>query len=220
MPVLISMEQRSLPFIESKGCPAGFHKRASFITRKGHRVAPRCVKSTTVYAESRKNYTRRVLAKQVSRLKSMGKQATSKLRCPPGKIQRHGYVRRFGPSVLKRGYTVKRASGQYRIYPEKSSVYVKPSCVKDRGLPGTLSPGQGFGPMRKGELKKHGYVYEEPEHVRHEALNKAIKEFGPLGVFHKLDAIAKLSKRTAPKASRVFKEDLDWLISQHKLHAP
>ena len=210
----------SLPFDETKGCPAGFHKRASYTSKLGHRVPPRCVKSTTVYNESRKNYTHRVLAKQEARLKSVGKAATSKLRCPPGKIQRHGYVRRFGKSIIDKGYTVKRASGKpYRIYPEKSSVYVKPSCVKDRGLPGTLGPGQGFGPLRRGELKKHGYVFEEPEHVRHEALNKAIKEFGPLGVFHKLDAIAKLSKRTSPRASKVFKDDLKWLISQHKLVA-
>ena len=216
----MAMDAKSLPFNQSKGCPSGFHKRASYTTRKGYHAPARCVKSTTVYAESRKNYTRRVLNNQASRLRSMGRSHTSKLKCPPGKIQRHGYVRRFGKTVLNKGYTVKRASGQdYRIYPEKSSVYVKPSCVKDRGVPGTLAPGQGFGPMRRGELKKHGYVYEKPEHERREALNKAVKEFGRLGVFHKLDAIAKLSKRTAPKASKVFKEDLEWLISKHELKA-
>jgi Family of unknown function (DUF5771) len=214
----MALEAKSLPFNNSKGCPEGFHKRASYTSKNGHRVPPRCVKSTTVYNESRKNYTQRVLAKQESRLKSIGKSATAKLHCPPGKIERHGYVRRFGKSILNKGYTVKRTHGkEYRIYPEKSSVYVKPSCVKDRGLPGTVAPGQGFGPLRRGELKKHGYVFKEPEHERHEALNKAVKEFGPLGVFHKLDAIAKLAKRTAPEASKVFKEDLKWLMSKHKI---
>jgi len=151
----------------------------------------------------------------------MGKSATSKReKCPPGKIERRGYVRKFGSSILRKGYTVKRATGRhYRVYPERSSVYVKAGCVKDRGLPGKLGPGEGFGAMRKGELKKHGYVYSEAEHVRHEALNKAVKEFGALGVFHKLDAIAKLSKRTAPEASSIFKKDREWLTSHYKLKA-
>jgi len=150
----------------------------------------------------------------------LGKTATRKEKCPPGKIERRGYVRKFGSSVIRKGYTVKRASGkQYHVYPKNPSVYVKPGCVKDRGLPGKLIPGEGFGPMRKGELKKYGYVYLKPEHVRHEALNKAIKEFGAIGVYHKLDAITKLSKRTAPEASKVFKGDREWLIRHHKIRA-
>lgn len=221
MPALISKsDMMSLPFNERKGCPPNFHKRTAYTSKRGHRVPPRCVRSTTVYRETRKNFTRRTLAKQTERLKAIGKSATYKKACPPGKIERRGYVRKFGTSILRKGYTVKRVSGkQYRVYPERSSVYVKPGCVKDRGLPGKLGPGEGFGPMRKGELKKHGYIYSEPDHVRHEALNKAVKEFGALGVFHKLDAIAKLSKRTAPRASHVFKDDRAWLISHYKLKA-
>ena len=216
-----SIRRMTLPYDEEKGCPPKYHKRASFTSKSGHRVPPRCVRSTTVYKESRKNFTRRVLAKQEERLKTIGKSATRRLKCPQGKIERRGYVRKFAKDVLQKGYTVHRASGkQYRIYPEKSSVYVKASCVKDRGLPGKLGPGEGFGPMHKGELKKYGYVYLEPTHVRHEALNKAVKEFGALGVFHKLDAIAKLSKRTVPEASKVFKDDREWLTSHYKLKAP
>jgi hypothetical protein len=54
-------------------------------------------------------------------------------------------------------------------------------------------------------------VYREKDSVRRDALKKAVKEFGPLGVYHKLNAVAKLSKRTAPDASRVFKRDRDWI---------
>jgi len=117
---------------------------------------------------------------------------------------------------------VHRATGKdYRVYPKRSSVFVKPGCVLDRGLPGTIPPGskQSIGPLRKGELKKYGYVYLKSEHERHEALNKAVKEFGALGVYHKLDAIAKLSMRTAPEASKVFTEDRKWLQEHHKLKA-
>ena len=213
---------RSLPFDERKGCPPNYHKRASFTSKLGHRVPPRCIRSTTVYGESRRNFTRRVLAKQQARLRTIGKSATRKLVCPKGKIERHGYVRKFAPSILRNGYTVHRATGKdYRVYPKRSSVFVKPGCVLDRGLPGTIPPGseQSLGPLRKGELKKHGYVYLKPEHERHEALNKAVKEFGALGVYHKLDAIAKLSMRTAPEASRVFKLDRKWIQEHHQLKA-
>lgn len=214
---------RSLPFDERKGCPPNYHKRASYTSKLGHRVPPRCVRSTTVYRESRRNYTQRVLARQQGRLRTVAKTApaaTRKIVCPKGKIERHGYVRKFAPSILRNGYTVHRASGKdYRVYPKRSSVFVKPGCVIDRGLPGTIPPGseQSLGPLRKGELKKYGYVYLKPQHERHEALNKAIKEFGALGVYHKLDAIAKLSMRTAPEASKVFTEDRRWLRENYKL---
>ena len=211
----------SIPYDEKRGCPPRFHKRSSYTSRSGHRVPPRCVRSTTVYNETRKNYSRRMRSRQTERLRALGKTATRKEKCPPGKIERRGYVRKFASPLLKKGYTVKRGNGkQYRIYPKKTSVYVRPGCVKDRGLPGTLGPGEkGIGPLRKGELKKYGYVYLKPEHVRHEALNKAIKEFGALGVYRKLDAVAKLSKLTAPQASRIFKQDRDWITRHHSIKA-
>jgi hypothetical protein len=81
--------------------------------------------------------------------------------------------------------------------------------VKDKGLPGK-GP-QEIGPLRKGELAKHGYSYKKSDLDRHEALRKAAKEFGPLGVYRKLDAVAKLAVRAAPKASAVFKKDRDWV---------
>ena len=52
-----------------------------------------------------------------------------------------------------------------------------------------------------------------------DAIKDAIKEFGALGVFHKLDAIAKLSRRTVPEAAEAFRKDRDWLKSHYKLKA-
>ena len=63
----------SLPFNEQKGCPPGFHKRNSYTSKLGHRVPPRCVKAQTVYAESRKNFTKRIQHRQEARLKTLGK---------------------------------------------------------------------------------------------------------------------------------------------------
>ena len=208
----------SLPYDEKNGCPSGFHKRSSYTSKRGHRVPPRCVKAQTVYKESRKNYTRRILERQKSRLASMGKSRTAKIQCPPGKVVRHGYVRRFGKTVMRKGYTVKRAKGKdYHIYPERKSVFVKPACVKDKGAPGVKAPGEGIGPLRKGELKKHGYVFLKHREQRHAALRSAIKEFGALGVYHKLDAITKLSKHSNPTASKVFRDDRDWLKRHYEL---
>ena len=211
----------SVPFDEKKGCPPGFIKRKSYTSKLGHRVAPRCIRSTTGLAESRKNFVRRTLARQTARLRSARKSATRKnLKCPPGHIQRRGYVRKFATSVQRKGYTVRRKTGKvYRIYPEVESVYVKPGCVKDRGLPGKLAPGQGFGPLKKGDLKKYGYVYTKARDDRHEAIKKAVKEFGALGVYRRLDAVAKLSKRTVPEASKVFRADRDWIRSHYSLKA-
>jgi hypothetical protein len=65
--------------------------------------------------------------------------------------------------------------------------------------------------MKKGELSRYGYNAHKGEEDRHAALRKAIKVYGPLSVYHKLDAVAKLTKRTAPEAHRVFSTDRAWV---------
>jgi len=47
--------------------------------------------------------------------------------------------------------------------------------------------------------------------MRHEGLVKAIKAYGALETYRKLDAVAKLSKRAAPDASAIFAMDRDWV---------
>ena len=201
---------RSLPYNRNKGCPAGYHKRITYKTASGRKVPPRCVRATTIYAESSKEFKRGVTQKAARRLKSAGLK-TRNLRkvCPPGKILRKAYVRRFRTNVKERGYTVKRGNQHYRAYPKKSTTVVQAACVKDVGLPGK-GP-QEIAPLRKGELLKHGYSFRKNDLTRHEALRKAVKEYGALGVYRKLDAVAKLSTRAAPKASSIFKKDRDWV---------
>jgi hypothetical protein len=203
---------RSLPFNATRGCPSGYHKRMTYKSKSGRMVPPRCVRATTVYTNTSKEFKRGVTQKAARRLKSHGMtNATVNVRkaCPPGKILRKAYVRRFRTNVRDRGYTVKRGSQVYRAYPKKSSTIVQAACVKDVGLPGK-GP-QAIAPLRKGELKKHGYVYRKSDLERHEALRRAAKEFGVLGVYRKLDAVAKLSLRAAPKAAAIFKKDRDWV---------
>jgi hypothetical protein len=204
--------EKSLEYDYKKGCPAGYVKRSSYKTSTGTTVPARCIRSTSPYGESRKNFRTRTLRKANQRLSRAGitpYTANTRKVCPPGKILRKAYVRRYTTGIRKKGYTVRRGNKTYRAYPKSKSTIVKAACIEDRGLKGK-GP-QQIGPLRKGELLKHGYSYRKPADVRHAALRKAEKEFGALGIYRKLNAVAKLSKRTAPQASRVFKEDRDWI---------
>lgn len=132
-------------------------------------------------------------------------------RCPPGYLLRAPYKRKFTSSVKQSGYNVHRKNKTYRIYPKAGSVLVKASCIKDRGLPGK-GPRSGRGiTLKKGELSRYGYNAHKNEDERHAALRKAMKVYGPLSVYHKLDAVAKLTLRTAPEAHKVFKADREWV---------
>lgn len=203
----------SLPFNERRGCPLGYHKRSSYSSTRKHRVEPRCVRSTTVYRESSKEFKRRTLRKQKDRLrlyvpsiKTLARKA-----CPPGMIERKGYVRKYTSSVRKRGFTVERSGSKtYRVYPKDKSMHVAPSCVKNTGKPGKGVP-KSIGPLRKGELAKHGYSFRAGERARRQALRQAVDDFGALGVFRKLDAVAKLTKRTVPEAAAIYKRDRNWI---------
>lgn len=138
--------------------------------------------------------------------------------CPKGYILRRGYTRRFRPSVKATGFTVRRKGTVYTVRPKANTIRVPASCIKDRGLPGKgPKEGEGIGKLRKGELIKYGYQYRLSDSLRQAALKKAIKRFGALSVYRKLDAVAKLSLRTAPDASTVFARDRDWIRSNYQI---
>lgn len=185
-------------------CPRGYTRRKGFIRKNtGTRVKSTCIRSTSRYSTPANN-TRKRQAMRLSRV--MG----TKKSCPPGEIPRIGYVRRITSRVHREGYTKKTASGKtIKVYPKSKSVFVPATCVKDLGKPGKGFP--VFGPLRKGELKKHGYSYKLPESERQTALKKAIQEFGPLDTYRKLNAVAKLSSRSAPEASKTFSADRNWI---------
>ena len=128
-------------------------------------------------------------------------------------------MRKFASAVKQRRYTQVRSGKKIRVYPTSKKTYVKPACVKDRGLPGKIEPGTGIGPLRSGELLKHGYQYRLPADLRHAALKKAVKEYGSLSTFRKLNAVAKLGKRTMPDAAKVFAADRDWVRAHYSLKA-
>ena len=132
--------------------------------------------------------------------------------CPPGMILRKGYTRKYSTAVRQRGFSVKRKNDtRYHVVPKASEMYVESRCIKNVGLPGK-GPAL-FGPLKKGELAKHGYSFRRGESERRAALKKAVDEYGTLGVFRKLNAVEKLTKRASPAASAVFRKDRNWIRS-------
>ena len=144
-------------------------------------------------------------------------------KCRPGYTRRKGYVRKDGVRV--KGACVKstaKTHGYVRVVNKKNGtrklVRVKASCVKDMGKPGTLAPGAPtIGPLKKGELSRFGYSYKNPEQVRRRAIAVAIKQLGSLNLYRKLDAVAKLTTLTSPKASQIFASDRDWIRTHYVL---
>lgn len=201
--------------LKGNKCPQGYKRRKGY-TRKntGTHVKAVCIRSTTVYKQGPPNTRKR----QATRL---GRVTGNALRCPPGKITRKAYVRRITSKVRKEGYTRKtKSGGLVRVYPKDKSIFVPASCVDDTGKPGKLPQGAPvIGPLRKGELAKHGYSYKLPESARHSALRHAIQEYGALGTYRKLNAVAKLTSKTAPQTSAVFAKDRNWIRGRGTLKA-
>jgi hypothetical protein len=135
------------------------------------------------------------------RLKSFRKSRRGPTSCPKGKIVRDAYVRiRLGQRQ-----------------------YVPSSCIKDVGNPGKGIPSgaPGIGALRKGNLKKFGYseVTSMSVERRQKALAAAVKAYGSLAVWRKLNAIYIYTRHTAPASSRVFKADRDWVKGTYGIAA-
>ena len=173
-------------------------------------------RSTTVYKNTTKNLKKKEKERQTRRnklyipsIKSLARKA-----CPPGMIERKGYVRKYSTQVRERGFTVKRSGKIYKVHPTAKAAKVNSRCIKNVGSPGK-GVGKTIGPLRKNELRKYGYSYKDSEEKRHTALRRAIGVYGALGVFRKLDAVAKLSVSSAPQASSVFRRDGDWIEDKY-----
>ena len=115
--------------------------------------------------------------------------------CPKGKIEREGYTA-----------TRKNTGKQYKV----PSTCIKNLGAKGKGLPG----GGGIGKLKPGLLSSQGYfdVKEKSDLARHRALMKVIRSGEPpLGLYRRLNALYVYTKRTDPKASKIYKKDRDWV---------
>lgn len=152
----------------------------------------------------------RVSRKKARRVHVPSIRSLTRKNCPAGMSPRKGYVRRYSTPVRKAGITVHRKGKTYKIFPSSKSSFVKGRCVKRVGTAKKRGPAR-FGPLRKGELTRLGYSSRLPDEVRHKSLIKAVDAYGALGVYRKLDAVAKLSVHTIPKASAIYTADREWV---------
>ena len=149
------------------------------------------------------------------RLHGVGKKLGLTKKCPPGQVLRAPYTRKYTNSVKRSGFNVKRGNKIVRVYPKSSLVVVPASCIDDKLSSGTKP--MRIGPLKEGDLTKYGYSARIGPDERHRALKKAIIVYGALSVYHKLDAVMKLTIKTAPDAHKVFKSDIEWLRKNYTL---
>jgi len=103
----------------------------------------------------------------------------------------------------------------YSYIRKARTVSVKGQPAYDVGTIGR--PKSVIGPLKHGMLTKFGYHPVEAKTNRHKALHRAItkgKEF-PLNVFRRLMAISTLTKRMAPRAHRIYKQDATWVRQKY-----
>lgn len=176
-------------------CPPGNSLRKSY-TRKGKRVAASCIRNTSSHKQSSANFKNSVSRRMTRRLQGV---STTRRRCSTGKISRKAYVR-----VSK--------SGKRTLIPA--------SCIPDRGSPGKRSS-PGIGPLHKGEMAKFGYANVMSLSVadRHAALAKAVKAYGSLATWRKVNAVYVYTKNTNPVLSKKYDADRKWIQQTYGLKA-
>ena len=193
--------RKSVPRRANGTCPSGYHPRKAYtVKRTGTRVEPSCVRATTAQGP-RSDFLRNTRRRMSRRLQGFRKSARGPTACPTGQIVRDAYVR------------VRLGQRQY----------VPSSCITDVGNPGKGIPSgaRGIGALRKGDLKRFGYgkVTEMSENRRHLALAAAVKVYGSLTVWRKLNAIYVYTRHTAPASSKVFEADRDWIKARFGIKA-
>lgn len=184
-------------------CPRGYHPRKAYtIKRTGTRVAAGCVRATTTQGP-RSAFLRATRKRMTMRLRAFrrSRRGPSPSECPTGTIQRSAYVR------------IRSGKRQY----------VPASCIPDVGNPGKGIPtgAPGIGALRKGDLTQFGYtdVTSMSEGRRHLALAKAVRTYGALSIWRKLNAVYVYTRNTSPASSRIFKADRDWIKATYGIQA-
>lgn len=105
-----------------------------------------------------------------------------------------------GRSITRKAYVSHRRG---------KTIRVKAHRIHDVG-----AAGKWHGPgieLKEGKLGAVGYSTEKPKTSRHTSLRKAVKRYGALSTFRKLQAVGTLTKRTSGKKSKTFLADRDWV---------
>ena len=127
-------------------------------------------------------------------------------------------------SHIRSGYTTRRTRKVVRVSRKAGTSYsyvrkartsrVSAVPAKDVGAAGKST--KVIGSLKGGMLTRYGYHPVEAKTNRHKALSKGIsKGEKPLAVMRRLVAISTLTKRTLPRASRIYKSDAMWIRSKY-----
>ena len=127
-------------------------------------------------------------------------------------------------SHIRSGYTTRRTRKVVRVSRKDGTSYsyvrkagmsrVSAVPAKDVGAAGKST--KVIGSLKGGMLTRYGYHPVEAKTNRHKALSKGIsKGEKPLAVMRRLVAISTLTKRTLPRASRIYKQDATWVRSKY-----
>ena len=113
---------------------------------------------------------------------------------------------RVRPTMTKKGMRK-----GYTYVSKGGAVRVKAVPIKDVG-----AAGKGpklIGKLKAGMLTKYHYHPVEGTAFRHKALTHAVKKGkeNPLAVMRRLIAISTLTKKTLPRASRIYRQDFEWV---------
>jgi len=128
--------------------------------------------------------------------------------------------------IIRSGYVARRKSKMVHVkagpthraysYRSKSGfTRVKPVPTYDVGAIGKGA--KVIGRLKRGMLTSYGYHPVEAKTNRYKALSKAVTKGRekPLSVFRRLQAIGTLTKRTLPRASRIYKQDAKWVREKY-----
>ena len=183
-------------------CRPGFHTRKAYtVKRTGTRVPASCIRKTTSARGSHSAFVARTRGRMTRRLRGIRKTHRGPRSCPTGKIHRSPYVR------IRKG----------------RRTFVAASCITNVGAPGKglTSGAPGIGPLRQGNLKRFGYsdVRAMSTGRRHLSLVAAVRKYGALTVWRKLNAIYIYTRRSSPTSSAIFKADRDWIKATYGIKA-
>ena len=132
---------------------------------------------------------------------------------------RSGYVQNRPRKLIKVKATVTKTGVKrpaFSYVRKAARVHVSPVPIKDVG-----AAGKGpklIGKLKAGMLTRYHYHPVEATTNRHKALVRAVKKGreDPHAIIKRLTAIATYTKRTLPRASRIYKQDAKWVHMKWK----
>ena len=76
-------------------------------------------------------------------------------------------------------------------------------------------PIKGIGPLKKGELSKHGYRCKRYGWKKTPHFDSAVKEYGSPMILKKLGAIKTYQKNKSPQVSQLLYSNMKWLRKKY-----